>query len=244
MLLRICGLRNNEPGPRLADFVIPPCCQAFRCSSGPLVQFTLRLTSATTGTDSCLQVIVVLLRIKKTKLRQDTYAVQVHAFLELFTVSSGTLIRLPEQFHEQSTSKTQVQQLSDVSSSLTVYWNLFIWPAILPPMYWETTGATVQRRNTRKMAEILISAHILLLDSIDVVVVNLKKNATAFFTAHNEVCKKLSSRLYSYIPLPSFLGSTKEVEFSSNLLSSVRTSSDHRRLTIYKDVLGSLHFLS
>lgn len=39
-----------------------------------------------------------------------------------------------------------VQQLFDVSRHMTVYWNLVIWPAILPPMFWETTGATFPKK--------------------------------------------------------------------------------------------------
>lgn len=86
-------------------------------------------------------------------------------------------------------------------------------------MYWETNGL-FQRRNTGKTAEIFFSARAVLLDSKDDLVVNLKKSAMAFVTTHNAVCIKPNSGLYSYIPLPAFLGSSEEVELSGNLLSS------------------------
>lgn len=130
------------------------------------------------------------------------------------------LIRFPEQSHGQSANKTHVQQLSDIRSYSTVYWNLVIWPAI----YLQCTGRQLellfQRRNTGKMAEIFFSAHAVLLDSKDDLIVNLKKSATAFVTTHNEVCIKFHSRLYSQIPLPAFLGSSKEVQLSGNSFSS------------------------
>lgn len=47
------------------------------------------------------------------------------------------------------------------------------------------------------MAEMFFSAHTVLLDSTDDLVVNLRKSATAFVTTHNEVCIKLNSGLYS-----------------------------------------------
>lgn len=75
MLLPICGLGKHDPGPRLTDFVIPQYCRVFRCSSGPFVQFTLRLISDTTGINYCVQVILIFLRTTKTKLRQADYAV-------------------------------------------------------------------------------------------------------------------------------------------------------------------------
>lgn len=66
--------------------------------------------------------------------------------------------------------------------------------------------------NTGKMAELFFTAYTLFLDGKEDMIGNLKKNATAFVTTHNQVHIKLSSGLYTKIPLPVFLGSSEEVE--------------------------------
>ena len=66
--------------------------------------------------------------------------------------------------------------------------------------------------NTGKTVELFFSAHTLFLDGKEDLVGNLKKSATAFVTTHNQVCIKLSSGLYTKIPLPASLGSSEEVE--------------------------------
>lgn len=66
--------------------------------------------------------------------------------------------------------------------------------------------------NTGKMAELFFSTHTLFLDGKEDLVGNLKKSATAFVATHIQLCVKLSSGLYTKIPLPVPLGSSEEAE--------------------------------
>lgn len=74
------------------------------------------------------------------------------------------------------------------------------------------------------MAELLFSAHTLLLDGKEDLVRNLKKNATSFITTHKQVCVSPRARLYIKIPLPAPLGSSEEAENRQETCAAVSSS--------------------
>lgn len=206
MLLPICGLEKHDPGPRFADFVILPYCWAFRRSSGPFVQFSLRLTSTTTEKDSCLQIIVILLKTNKTKLRRDDYAAKCLLSQSCLLCPLGP-IRHPEQSHRQSTNKTSAAAIRRKQAHDSLLESSYLASYFASNVLGDNWSYFTKEEILEKWLKCSFFVHTVLLDSTDDLAANLRKSTTVFVTAHSEEHIKLSSGLYSQISLPAFLGS-------------------------------------